>query len=350
MVSYRISLKSLLAYINETRPSIIGFRAFTVQIKAAGSIAKEIKKHFPEILICAGGPHVTAIPKCTLEEFESFDFVICGEGELTLPRILESHNEGTSLADIRGVVVRESNDHDLSGDIIENLDSLPYPAWEEFRLDRYLGADPHLTKLELPISTSRGCPFSCVFCFRTFGNRRRSRTTDSVILEVEYNINKYGCEAIYFCDETFTANIKWNVELFEKMISKGLHKKIKWSCETRLDTASPELFHLMKEAGCYYVFFGLESADERILEIAMKSFKVSQIKQGVLWAKDAGLICAGSFIIGLPAETEETVNKSIALARDLEIYSTTFPMAVPFPGTVLRKAISWCDGKCRLEY
>jgi len=93
----------------------------------------------------------------------------------------------------------------------------------------------------------------------------------------------------------------------------------------------------MKESGCYYVFFGLENADDAILNNARKRITVSQIKKAVEWAKSSGIIVSGSFIIGLPGETEETVRKSIKLAQELDLYSTTFPIAVPYPGTVLRK-------------
>jgi len=137
-------------------------------------------------------------------------------------------------------------------------------------------------------------------------------------------------------DETFMFDLKWCNELFEQMIKRGLNKKISWSCSTRVNNVSGELFSLMKRAGCYYVFFGLESGDDTILKKIKKRITTAQIKQAVQWAKDAGLICVGSFIIGLPGETEQTVNKSIQLAEELDLYSVTFPIAVPFTKTALR--------------
>jgi len=335
MVASGVSINQLLQDINENKPLLIGFTAFTIQIKAAGFIAKEIKKHFPDILICVGGSHATAIPRETLGEFDAFDFVVCGEAELVLPRIFENIKQGLSLSNIKGIVTRGKTDY--SYDAIKNLDDLPFPAWEELDLTKYPGADPHRTNLELPINTSRGCPFSCVFCARPFGRHRRKRTITSIIKEIERNINDFGCEAIYVTDETFIVDLEQCKELFHSMIRGGVHKKIRWSCEARVNIASPELFRLMKKAGCYYVFFGFESGDDTVLKNAKKDITVSQIKRTVQWAKDAGLICAGSFILGLPGETEESVDKSIKLARELNIYSTTFPIAVPFPGTALRE-------------
>lgn len=338
MVIDSFSIEKLLQYIEKYKPSLVGLTAYTIQIKSAGFIAKEIKKKFPETLICIGGPHATVIPKETLEEFDGFDFVICGEGELILLKIFdilkkENSISKNSLSDIKGVVTRDKRD--VSYDAIEDLDALPFPAWEEFDLTKYPGAFPNNFKVELPISTSRGCLHSCIFCVRPFGRNRRHRSVDSVINEIERNIRDFGCESICFVDETFTANLEWNRELFETMILKGLNKKIKWSCETRVDSVSPELFHLMKKAGCNHIFFGFESGDDTILK-TIKNCTVSQIEQTIKWAKDVGLVCFGSFIIGLPGDTEETINKSIELAQKLDIYSTTFPIAVPFPGTVLR--------------
>lgn len=335
MVADCISTNELLQYIGEDKPTLVGLTAYTVQIKAAGCIAAEIKRNFPDISVCCGGSHTTAIPEETLAEFLAFDFVVCGEGEPILKDIFDNLNVGKSLSHIRGVVTRGKNGFVRA--TVDDLDNLPFPAWEEFDLTKYPGWSPHQTKLELVISTSRGCPFSCVFCARNFGSKRRHRSAKSVIREIERNIDDFGCEALTFADETLTVDFKWSKELLNTLISRGLNKKIRWACETRVDTSSPELLLLMKKAGCYLVVFGLESGDDNILKNADKGFTVSQIKQTVGWAKEAGLVCIASFIIGLPGETEESANKSIRLARELGIYSTTFPIAVPLPGTKLRE-------------
>lgn len=331
----QFSVDDLLEHIGEVRPKVIGFTAYTVQIKSAAFIAAKIKEQYRDIPVCVGGVHATVTPKETLEEFESFDFAVCGEAELILPEILAGIDRRTSLSDVPGVVTRAKEQ--FSRQSIERLDSLPFPAWEDFNLDYYQGCYPHRTNLELPMTTSRGCPYSCVFCVRAFGQRRRSRSVESVLNEIERNIEELGCESICFVDETFMFDLKWCNELFEQMIARGLNKKVTWSCSTRVNDVSPELFKLMQKAGCYYVFFGLESGDDTILRNIKKKITTDQIGKAIQWAKEAGLICVGSFIIGLPGETEETVNRNIELARELDLYSITFPIAVPFPRTELRE-------------
>jgi len=334
MVTDSVTVDDLLGYIAHTTPVLVGFTAYTVKIKAAGIIATQIKHQSPSIIICVGGPHATAIPQQTLDEFTSFDFIVCGEGEHLLPKLVDIMKNRNSLTKLLGVVTREGGE--ASWCPISDVDNIPFPDWSEFDFAKYLGAYPHRTKLELPIISGRGCPYRCIFCCRALGNTVRLRSVQSVVSEIEHNIREYGCESIAFLDETFVVNKKWSDEFFATMINSGLSKRISWSCSTRVSNASPELLHRMREAGCYYIFFGLESADDSILKMIKKGITVEQIRNAIKWTKEAGIIPVGAFIIGLPSDTEEHVFKAIRLAEELDLYSVTFPIAVPFPGTELR--------------
>ena len=335
MLSDEKTIEDIISYIGITKPHLIGFTAFTVQINAAGKLAEKIKETYPDACICVGGPHVSAAPKETLNEFTSFDFIVCGEAESILPDLVEASKDKTKLKKIPGVVTR--NHKGIPPIFIKDIDNLPFPAWEEFDLSKYPGANPHQVKQELPMVTSRGCHHRCTFCCRALGDVRRQRSVYSVIAEIEYNIENYGCEAIAFFDETLLSNAKWNDEFFETLIKKGINRKIKWSCSTRVSRTSRELFQRMKQAGCYFVFFGIESSDHEILKRINKGITTDQIRNAVKWAKEAGIVPVGAFIIGLPGAKEEHVFKDIELAKELNLYSVTFPIAVPFPGTELRE-------------
>jgi radical SAM superfamily enzyme YgiQ (UPF0313 family) len=153
---------------------------------------------------------------------------------------------------------------------------------------------------------------------------------------MKHNIAEYGCESVAFLDETFAVNKKWADEFFANMISSGLNKQITWSCSTRVSNMSPELLRRMRDAGCYYIFYGLESADNSTLKRIKKGITVEQMRNAIKWTKEVGIIPTGAFIIGLPGDTEEHVIKDIELSEELDLYSTTFPIASPFPGTELR--------------
>jgi len=334
MVMDGVAIEELLDYMATARPTLIGFTAFTIQIRTAGIIAAQIKRELPSTTICVGGPHAAATPKQTLDEFPSFDFIVCGEGEGLIPKILGAMGNEDKLSKLPGVVTR--NGGQVAWQPITNVDDLPFPAWEDFNLSKYPGTYPHRTKLELPLISARGCPYHCVFCCRALGHVMRLRSVQSVVAEIERDIEEFGCESIAFLDETFVLNKKWSDEFFTTMIARGLNKRITWSCSTRVDRASPELLCRMRKAGCYYIFFGLESADDTTLKAIKKGITVEQIRNVVKWTKQAGIIPVGAFIIGLPGDTEEHVFKAIRLAEELDLYSVTFPIAVPFPGTELR--------------
>ncbi len=337
MVMDSYSLDRLLEYLSENKPPIVGLTGFTVQIKTAAYIAAKIKERFPDIKICVGGVHVTPVPKQTLDEFPIFDFVICGEAELIFQDIIKNINDIKKLSEITGVVTREKNiEGKVLWNYIKNIDDLPFPAWEEFDLTKYPGSYPHRTKLELPMIAGRGCPFQCVFCCKALGSAIRLRSVSSVISEIERNIKDFGCQSISFIDETFTLNKKWTEEFFDEMIKRGLNKKISWSCSTRVNDMTPEFLKRMKAAGCYYIFYGMESADDETLIRIKKNITVEQIKNAVKWTKEAGIVPVGAFIIGLPGDCEKEIMKAIDLGDELDLFSITFPIAVPFPGTALR--------------
>lgn len=313
---------------------MVGLTAFTTHIKPAGLLAEMIKSAAPNTKVAIGGAHVAAIPRETLEEFKGFDFAICGEAEDTLIPIMHVLQNNIALSKIPGVVIRGQRSISWVG--AENLDALPFPAWEEFELSKYGGLYPHRTRRELPILGQRGCPYKCNFCMRASGDILRMRSVASVISEIEHNIEAFGCESIAFLDETFALNKKWTRDFFAAMKRRGLNKKVTWSCSTRVSHTSEEFFQEMRQAGGYYTFFGLESADEEVLALVDKRIKIKDMKNSIEWAKSAGIIPVGAFIIGLAKDIEKTVQKAIDLGHELDLWSITFPIAVPFPGTGLR--------------
>lgn len=331
-----ITVDRLLKYVDINKPGVIGFTATTITVKSAAYIAGLIKKRYPEIPVCLGGIHATMAPRETLSEFPSFDFVVRGEGEFVIPQIIKYvKNAERRLGDIKGVITRDKDD--LSSCVIEDIDSLLYPAWEGFDLFRYPGVDIHRTSRELPIITARGCPWDCCFCCRQPGSRNvRRRSVENIIGELIRNLEEYKMESAFFADETLTTDRKRIGGICESILEKGLNKRMRWSCSTRVDAVDRELFMLMKKAGCYDMFFGFESADDRILELAGKNITTADMKKAVKIAKELEIAVHGCFILGLPGETKETIEKAWKLAKELDIRGTSFPIAVPFPGTRLR--------------
>lgn len=337
MVADGFDIETLVEFITKAKPSLVGFTAFTRQINAVGAISAQIKRNMSKATICVGGCHTSAIPVQTLDEFPEIDFVFCGEVEEQLPKILDCLGNSNALTQLPGVVTRNKNKNNPPRVLVSNLDEIPFPAWEEFDLHKYPGSNPHRTKLELPMIMTRGCPYRCTFCCRVNGDKIRYRSVHLVISEIERNIAEFGCEAIAFYDENFTIKKEWTDQLLSELISLGLNKKIKWSCSMRVNMATPELLKNMRKAGCYFVFFGFESASVPTLKRIKKGINVFQMRQAVRWTKEAGIIPVGAFMIGNPGDKDEDIYKSIQLGRELDLYSITFPIAVPYPGTEMRE-------------
>ncbi len=331
-----VSVDRLVDYVEQNKPLLVAFSAVTTNIKAASHIATRIKERCSEALICLGGVHGTMVPQETLAEFPVFDFLVRGEGEQLVPQVLHRLHLGQKdFSDMLGVITPGKDD--LRSYLVQDLETLPFPAWEEFDLARYPGVDLHRTRRELPIITARGCPYDCCFCCRQPGMRKvRYRSVESIMEELVRNIEIFGAEAILFVDETFTVNRRFTTEICEGILEQGLHRKMRWSCSTRVDAADQDLFHLMRKAGCYDALSRFESGDPRLLEIAGKRISTAQMRDAVAKAKRADLVVHGCFILGLPGETEETIEKAWKLAKELNIRSVSFPIAVPFPGTRLR--------------
>jgi anaerobic magnesium-protoporphyrin IX monomethyl ester cyclase len=332
MTLEEMNADDLIEYIRNNSPTIVGMPAFTFQIPVVIQLFSQIKKAFPNIILCIGGCHVSALPERTLEECPDADFVIQGEAETSMPMIIERINADKDISDISGVIIRgQKNSNDV---FFEDVNNLPFPAWEEFRINKDLH---NMKKPWLPITTGRGCPFRCVFCCRQSGDHCRRRTVESVMEEIERNIRDFDCNTISFMDETFILNKRWTDHFLDSMLSSGLNKKIKWLCGTRVNSVSLELLKRMKEAGCFSVFYGFENADENVLDIIKKGTTPKQMQNAVEWTKQSKIAPLGSFIVGLPGESKSTVLKTIEFGTNLDLYSITFQIAVPYPGTELRE-------------
>lgn len=328
----RINSDEFVNKLKEEKPLVVGLTAFTDEIVAAASIARIVKKHDRKILTAVGGPHPTAIPINTLREFADFDAVVIGEGEISFYELVEATLNGTSLSKIKGLAIRSDGVPKLteSRSTIQDLDSLPFPAWHLFDLEKY--SDIFM------VSSSRGCPFQCYFCFRQYLGNTRLRYVKNVVDEIEYDIINFGATEIQFADATLSLIRDRAMELCDVLIEKGLNKKIKWHCETRADRVDIELLNRFKEAGCKSVSFGIESGDETLLkEVIKKGETKEQMKRAVNMAKSVGIETRCFFIIGHAFETRETIQRTIDFAKELSPDALSFGIMVPYPGSELRR-------------
>lgn len=321
-------------------PRLVGITAMTHEISQAAEIAEAVRRSLPQTRIVIGGPHCTALPARTLEEFNAFDFGICGEGEHTLAQLYGAlKTERDEFDNIPGLVFRQNGEVVVNSlrERINDLDSLPPPAWDLYQpSERYR------------VFGSRGCPFKCIFCMRVLGDKVRFRSAKNVVDEIEWLVDRYHPRVINFSDETFIVRHKWVLKICDDMIRRGLPKKIKWTCNGRVNMTDEKLFARMKEAGCTRIGFGIESGNEDILKVAQKGITPQQIREAIAICKRVGLETEAFYILGFPGETRKTAMDTIRLAAELNTTTAAFGIMVPYPGTKVAEMVKRGEGGYRM--
>jgi anaerobic magnesium-protoporphyrin IX monomethyl ester cyclase len=321
--------------LEEYRPQIVGATCVTLNYPIARRMLKVCKAFDPHIFTVIGGPHVTFALEETLLRSPWIDAVAIGEGEKTLVELVRTVEEDKDIHQVSGIAFADGDTVVKTSPRarIEDLDQLPLPARELLPMARYRALGTPCT-----VITSRGCPYSCIFCSgrRMFGPKIRFRSPGVVVDEIEKLQRDFGLDKINIVDDTFTLNQHHAQAVCEEMLRRNL--KVKWSVFARVDRISEDLAQLMKQAGCEWVLFGVESADEEILKTIKKGFTLDEARRGVKIAAEAGISVFNSFILGLPGESRDTALKSMAFGDELHHkYGAKygFHMLAPLPGTEL---------------
>lgn len=326
-----INEKILKEVVQElSRPYIFGISTLTACVNRALEIAKIIKSSFKDSKVIFGGIHPTVLPDEILRN-ENIDFIVKREGEEVLCELYEAIKNNSDYSKIKGISYK------LNGQIIHNpLAELPDLS-NIFVFPYYL-FEKHTDKYNFGfISSSRGCPYDCIFCSQRSisGRQYRYVPTQIVIDEIELLINKYQQRHINFVDDNFTANKQRVLELSRRMVEKEFYKKATLDCQTRADAIDPEILIALKEAGFRLIDIGIETASERLMQLLNKRETVQENIEAVRLVKKYGFGVSGTFIFGLPTETKEERWQAYELAKELELDYVRFNNATPYPGTKL---------------
>jgi len=319
--------------LEEYRPQLVGATCVTLNYPIARRMLKVCKDFDPHIFTVIGGPHVTFALEETLLRSPWIDAIVIGEGERTLLELARAVEEGKDIHHVTGIAFADGGTvvKTTPKARVEDLDQLPLPARELLPMARYRALGTPCT-----VITSRGCPYNCIFCSgrRMFGPKVRFRSPGLVVDEIEQLQHDFGFAKINIVDDTFTLSHHHTQAACEEMLRRNL--KIKWSVFARVDRISEELAQLMNRAGCEWMLFGVESADEGILKTIKKGITPEQVRRGVKIASESSINVFNSFILGLPGETRDTALKSLAFGDELyHKYGAKygFHMLSPLPGT-----------------
>lgn len=280
--------------LNEFRPQMVGISVLSVKVAAANKIAALTKRHDKNIIVIAGGDHVTVRPQDMFGH--NVDHIVSGEGE-----------QGV-LCLVKSIIAGECPPQTIHAPLIEELDVLPLPGIDNLRnVASYRPIDLGL------MMTARGCPYSCTFCaLSTIWSRKvRHHSTDRVIREIKLRRERYGTNFFSFRNGTFTLIRSKVVQFCRRLLEE--YFKIEWECLTRVDAIDGELLQLMRQAGCRTIRVGVESGSEKILKYMDKNISLPQIRVAAKILNQSGIFWSAYFILGVPIETEETIRSTLTL-------------------------------------
>jgi len=320
-----------------TDTDVVGLTAMTPTVGAAISIAHYLKQANPDLTIILGGTHATLLPEETLATAPEIDIITRGEGEETIIDLLRALEFKRPLDKVPGISYRKNDKAVSTQERVTSvdLDSLPFLAYHLLPWQRYKPYPPHGRALPFAtIITSRGCPYKCSYCSKPiFGNKFRGQSPQRVVDEVTYYKERFSIKELAFYDDVFTLDKKRAYAIADEILKRGI--KICWTCETRVNLVDKEVLHHMKQAGCYAIAYGIESASREILNTLDKDITLEQVEEAVGITKEVGLQTIGYFMLGSPGETPETIGKTIQFAKKLKLDFAQFAVTVPFPGTEL---------------
>ena len=318
------SVQAALAEVISWKPDVVGLSAMTSNCMNALKIAREVKRACPSISTVLGGAHISAVPLPTMERFESIDYGVLGEGEVTFLELLLKIAERRSAADVEGIVWRNGDGQVVLNESrppLETLDELPPPAWD--LLEGFPDSYPSsiLEAKRLPgtgIMTSRGCPFNCTFCdHRVFGSRVRFFSVEYALEMMRHLKRDYGIRDLMILDDNFLLDRERLFEICDRMIAEKMD--FSWYCMGHARSMTDDKLAKIRDAGCWFIEMGIESGNDGILKRIRKGTTKDDVRGAVGRAKRAGLKVKGNFIFGFPGETMETLEETMRFALDIKI-------------------------------
>ncbi|OGT23057.1 MAG: hypothetical protein A3C55_04160 [Gammaproteobacteria bacterium RIFCSPHIGHO2_02_FULL_42_13] len=326
--------------VESLQPKIIGFSMLTFRYLDNYKFLNEVKARFPKIPIVVGGPHASTFREEILKECSAVDIVVPLEGEDILVELCQHK----PLKEIDGIIYREHNEiiHTAPRDFIQNLDQYPFPKFSKFDLTKYSA---------IPVITSRGCPYSCIYCpiATTIGKKWRAKSSAFVVDELAYWADRDIPHEIQIEDDNFTLDMNRVRQICEGIKKRGLLKKLNLGLGNgiRADRVNLELLTLMREIGVNVLAFGVESGVDQTLKTLKKGEDLATIEKAIQLACGLDFDVQLFFVIGAPSETEDDVRTSIALSQKYPVVDIAFYHLIPFPGTELYE---WVKANNRFRF
>ena len=320
---------------------VVGLSVMTPYSSNLGLMTQGVRAALPDAFIVLGGPHVSAFEAEALAGNVA-DAAVPFEGKCALEQVVRARQEGADLTSIPGLLWRNGgpaiNRNPGSIPFIEDLDALPFPAYDLLDVSKYWRLQP---MQQLPphryisLFSSRGCPCKCTYCHAVFGKRFRAQSPERLVSEIEHFVKVYGVTDFEFLDDIFNFDRKRVLEVCDLIAKRNLKLRINFPNAVRTDALTEEVMDALVGAGLYHSAFALESGSPRMQQLMRKHLDIDKFLRGVKWATDRGVYAHGFAMLGFPTETEEEMEMTLEVACNSRLHSASFFTVVPFPGTEL---------------
>jgi len=338
-IKERLDTNGFAEYLQRNHFNVIGFQLFSYDLNVDTKLIDIVRDIQPKAVTVVGGPHSSGDPHGVLNFLGGIDYAFAGEAEIGFARWLQMLQEGGDPVSVPGLIYRDdANVVQVNPvQIAEDLDTLPFPAWELLKPEEYPEA-PHgaFTRKfpTAPIILTRGCPCLCTFCSGATitGRRVRRRSVANVMAELAILFAR-GVREVHIEDENFTLSKEYVLEFCDALEQSGLG--LSWSLPSgvRIDTLDAELLARMEWAGCYSLALGIEFGTDRVMQLTKKGLTLADIRRKMKLFKGSRIKTTGFFLFGIPGETYEEMEKTLEFALELPLDRAQFNNFMPLPGS-----------------
>lgn len=336
-----LSMEQIKEKVADFKPDIVGTTAYTSSIDSALEVLKAVKEVETSIITVIGGVHAHFMYRDVLANNPQVDFVVRGEGEVTLPELVKAIEADSDLRKVDGVIFMRDGKLMKNPDrlFIPDLDSLT-PAWDLLDWTKYTLFVSPGSRVGA-IDSSRGCPFTCTFCSqcRFWKETYRERRPENFVNDIEYLRRTYGVDTFLLTDEYATRNRDRWEEILDLLIERDLGVHLLFETRVSDIIRDADIMWKYKEAGAWHIYVGVEATRQQTLNHFRKDIRCEESYQAIKLINDEGMISECSFILGMPDETSEKIKETVKLALHYNADFAHFLMVAPWPYAELYKEV-----------
>ena len=336
------SVEEVMADYKRFPSNLVGVSTITYDAPVAHEIARQVKQVNPDAKVFFGGAHPTAYAEDVVED-ENVDYVVVSEGELTTTDLIDALETGRDVSTVPGLVYRDNGNliRTEPRTYIENLDEIPFPAWDMVPHRRYFDLPRigiiYANREYMIVLTSRGCPYRCAYCHKTLGKRYRAHSAERVVEEFKVLYKDFGIREFVFMDDLFNLQPERVEAIAKGIIDSGMKVSLHFPNGFRGDIMSLDLVKLLQKAGMYRCMYAIETATPRIQKLIRKNVDLEKTTRIARQTAELGIMVHGVFMLGLPTEVESEARATVDYVLNSPFTTIAVFRAVPFKNSDLAK-------------